>query len=364
MADETGKNMSNLRVLICTPFMLDEPKGNSVAARRLKTGLLELNAAVEVLDWPAIDKPERIRQMALQFRPDVVLLLHAWRCATAAATLRIVIDAPQVTSMRGTDLNEMLDDPATIDTLESVLDASSAIVVFRRATAEQLIAHKSAWGAKTVIIPNGVQLSSSGVCYRRRLGIPQDAFVFGAVCGLREVKRPLLVLPWICQLRKQYRNLVWMHTGLPLEDEVVGRLQAFSAEHEWVYHIDQVPHCEIDSFLRAADVFVAASRSEGMPHAVREAMLAGRPCLMSDIEGHRALAAANQEALFFGNQTEFTGAAHTLIGRPDVCASLGQAARIRIQTELALYDEARLYFQLFATLRCGKNIHGISREIA
>jgi len=359
---ETAGTSSRLRTLICTPFALHDPKGNSVAARRLQTGLTRLGALVEVLDYPAVENPELIRQMTQRFQPDVILLLHAWRCATVAGILRTLSRAPHVTSLRGTDLNEMLDDPATSGAIESVLETSAVIVVFRRVAAKRLAACKRAWAAKTVIIPNGVQLPVSNVRYRQQLGIAQDAFVFGAVCGLREVKRPLLVLPWISRLREQYHHLAWMHTGLPVENDVTETLRVFASKHSWVYHTNQIPHSEMDSFLRSADVFVAASRSEGMPHAVREAMLAGRPCLLSDIEGHRALAEANREALFFSNQTEFEEAVHALINKPELRASLGEAAQARIRRDLAESDEAQLYLQLFLALKAGRNIREIAEE--
>lgn len=51
---------------------------------------------------------------------------------------------------------------------------------------------------------------------------------------------------------------------------------------------------DVVPWLQAADLFVSASRSEGMPLAVLEALSCGCPALLSDIAPHREIAAAVQ----------------------------------------------------------------------
>ncbi len=350
MPNNSGLTGPSLRILICVPFRLSDPKGNSVAASRLRDGFHDQGASVEILDFPDIGDPDRIRAVAARFRPQVVLVLHAWRCAKAASILGSEWKTPQVVSMRGTDLNEMLDDPVTRDTLTRVLDTSAAIAVFRSAAKDRLWARKFSWRQKTVVIPNGVHLDRSNVLFRQRLGIPTDAFVFGSVCGLRQVKRPLMVLPWISRMRHHYPQIIWMHAGQPLEAEIAAQLQTSASNQDWIFHLDHIPHSEMDSFFRAMDVFLSASRSEGMPHAVREAMLSGRSCLLSDIEGHRAVADENRQALFFRSEDDFLAHARQLIEDPTFCRFLGSAAEERILREQSECTEISSYMRLFSTL--------------
>jgi glycosyltransferase involved in cell wall biosynthesis len=200
------------------------------------------------------------------------------------------------------------------------------------------------------VIANGAELPQSRVDYRERLAVPASAFVFATIAGLREVKRPLWCVPLLAQLRERHTAVYWIHAGPPIEADLIGRMRALAAQHSWIRHVGEVPHDEMDSFLRAADVVVSASRSEGMPHAAREAMLAGRALLLSDIEGHRVEAEPEREALFFGNETEFLQQATRLIGEPALCERLGTAARRRVTADLRRHDELAAYLGLFSSL--------------
>jgi glycosyltransferase involved in cell wall biosynthesis len=180
-----------------------------------------------------------------------------------------------------------------------------------------------------------------------RLALPRSTVVFMAVAGLREVKRPLWPVPLLARLREAGADLGWVHAGPAIETETAGQLEALLGKHSWLRHVDQVPHAEIDSFLRAGDVFVSASRSEGMPHAVREAMLAGRALLLSDTEGHRNLAQAEHEALFFANEDSFLRQAERLLADPTLRDRLGRAARARVLDDLRRNDELQSHLDLF-----------------
>ncbi|MBI5394769.1 MAG: glycosyltransferase family 4 protein [Verrucomicrobia bacterium] len=338
-----------MKILICIPFERSAPKGNSVAARRLAAGFEQKRNAVAILDYPAVADAAAVAAVVREFRPDVALVMHAWRCAAALRAIKCA-DVPVVASLRGTDANEMLDDPATRDELAAALSASDAIVVFHERFKERLAAMDAQWGAKTLVIANGVELPRSNMDYRQRLAIPAPAFVFATVAGLREVKRPLWPVPLLAQLRERHPAVFWVHVGPPIEADLARQMQALVAQHPWIRHVDGVPHEEMDSFLRAADVAVAASRSEGMPHAVREAMLAERALLLSDIEGHRVEAEPEREALFFGNEAEFLQQATRLIETPALRERLGDAARRRVTADLQRHDEIAAYLVLFRSL--------------
>ncbi len=62
------------------------------------------------------------------------------------------------------------------------------------------------------------------------------------------------------------------------------------------------PTTNILPFLQAADVYVSASRSEGMSNSLLEAMSCGLPALVSDIEGHQQPINAGENGFFFKSE--------------------------------------------------------------
>lgn len=330
------------------PFAEHEANGNSVAARRLARGFRARGAAVRQLGAPEVADAEAVAAAVRAFAPDVVLVLHAFRCATAFAACRATCTAPIVISLRGTDVNEMLDDPARHAVIAGQLDAAAGLVAFHTEARERLAKHRAAWAAKTEVVANGATLPPANGDERARFGIAATDVVCVAISGLRDVKQPLCVLPWLERLRADYPGLHWLHAGAPWEAPLATELQRWLARADWVHHVDHVPHDEIGRFLRTGDVFVSASRSEGMPHAVREAMLAGLPLLLSDIPGHRAVVGDAASARFFTDEASFAAGVRWLLAHPREAAAAAATARIRAEHELHAADEIGAYLRLLA----------------
>lgn len=88
-------------------------------------------------------------------------------------------------------------------------------------------------------------------------------------------------------------------------DSAVAFLQKkFGAVPDWVELLP--PRQDVGAYYRSADIFLSASRTEGMPYAVLEAAYCGLPVVLSDIAPHRELSLPqsaffppeNQKALF------------------------------------------------------------------
>ena len=50
----------------------------------------------------------------------------------------------------------------------------------------------------------------------------------------------------------------------------------------------------VNEYLQASDIYIASSKSEGLPNGVLEAMAVGLPVILSDIEQHKEIYDANQ----------------------------------------------------------------------
>ena len=61
---------------------------------------------------------------------------------------------------------------------------------------------------------------------------------------------------------------------------------------------------EVKKYLQASDYFISASKGEGLPNAVLEAMSTGIPCILSDIPPHREILDGSDLGVLFNNNNE------------------------------------------------------------
>ncbi len=341
-----------MRILICTPYGIDEPRGNSVATGRLRDGFTGHGHEVLVLDHCERADRATTAAAARLFDPQVGLVMHGWRCAGSFQAVRSVSDAPLVVSLRGTDLNEMMKDLKRRATMLEVLDRCGGITVLTPEAKGRLAEARPSLAHKVEVIPNGISLPGAGQAQSAGLPwiLPEGAIVFAGVAGIRGVKRPSWVVEGLRGLRGRGLDIRYVHAGPVLEKAEGERFLRVCREEPWVYYAGAVAHEQVPALLRRAHVFVSASRSEGMPHSVREAMLVGLPCLLSDIEGHRTLGRPGMEALFFRDRKDFMGKAVLLAGDPALRKRLGKMARTRAERRSGNGREIEGYLRFFARL--------------
>ena len=110
-----------------------------------------------------------------------------------------------------------------------------------------------------------------------------------AVGRLEPEKDPLLLVDVLAELERRSPGrfrVVWLGTGR-LERDVRDRAREQGVE-QLLELRGHVPPAEVLAALRAANVFVLTSRTEGVPQAVVEAMACGLPIVATDVGGVRA----------------------------------------------------------------------------
>lgn len=61
----------------------------------------------------------------------------------------------------------------------------------------------------------------------------------------------------------------------------------------------------VHQYLKASDIFISASKSEGLPNSVLEASMSGLPCILSNIPQHKEIFNENDnQAVFFESENE------------------------------------------------------------
>ena len=185
---------------------------------------------------------------------------------------------------------------------------------------------------EVVLIPGmGVDLSRfspAGEADRRTareaLGLPADAFVLLFAGEFSRRKNQALLIRALTRLPEDAVLL------LPGDGTLREACRALSRElglAERVFFPGQLS--EIRTALATADAFVSASRSEGLPFAVMEAMACALPCVLSDVKGHRDLLEGTEAGRLypFGDAAALAAAAETLRADPALRRALGARGR-------------------------------------
>ena len=174
---------------------------------------------------------------------------------------------------------------------------------------------------------------------RRELGLPEDAFVliFGGefserknqaflIRALRRMPEDVfLLLPGEGALWEQARQSV---RDMGLEDRV--RMPGFVTD--------------MARLCRCADGAVSASRSEGLPFFVMEAMLCGLPWALSRVKGHEDLTENGEGTYPFGDETAYLRTVAELYADPELRRRRGLAGRQRVLERHTPEKVAPLYW--------------------
>ncbi|MGA7326777.1 MAG: glycosyltransferase family 4 protein, partial [Rhodomicrobium sp.] len=108
--------------------------------------------------------------------------------------------------------------------------------------------------------------------------------------------------------------------------------------------------------LLAMDIFVLPSFNEGNSNAILEAMAAGLPVVSTRVGG-TPMQVGPEGAGFLSTPGDIEGLAtniSTLVRDPALCASLGQAMRVRAERHFDIRKIARTYAKAYSYLQEGK----------
>lgn len=204
-------------------------------------------------------------------------------------------------------------------------------------------------GKKIAPIPGvGVDFSQlerlspeSRTAFRERVGIPDDAFVLIYAAEFSRRKSQPVLIRGMAQLPERFM-LILAGNGelLPACQTLTERL-GVTNRVLFPGHVSLV-----GQWYSMADAAVSASRSEGLPFNIMEAMHAGLPIIASDVKGHRDLIVHEETGLLYP------------YGDSDACAKqvlrLAESVKLRqnlasnAQTAVEKYDIARVLPKVWA----------------
>lgn len=171
-------------------------------------------------------------------------------------------------------------------------------------------------------------VAESKEALRKRLGLPKAAFLLLYAAEFSERKRQSVLIEAMTAL-PEYAVLVLAGDG--------GQLDACKAQAQMLGLGDRVRFlghvADIAPLYRASDACVTASRSEGLPFNVMEAMRAGLPVVASRVKGHVDLIEDGVSGMLYeyDNAQDCAEKLRRLMEDPTLCQAFSSAARARIK---------------------------------
>ena len=144
-------------------------------------------------------------------------------------------------------------------------------------------------GNRLAVVQNGVNIDRIDRVIDRGPKVLQERpFSVVSVGRLIELKGPMRVLNAYMQTGDRDSNLIFIGDG-HLRAELTAEVEKFGLKKQ-VKITGLIPRDEVYARLAQADLTISASRVEGLPLAVLEAMACRCPVILSDIASHREIA--------------------------------------------------------------------------
>jgi glycosyltransferase involved in cell wall biosynthesis len=255
---------------------------------------------------------------------------------------------------------------------------SRSVAAVSQSVARHLIRDLWIRASRIVTIPNGARRRPVGQASLReelKLGTADQLAV--TVGNLYSVKGHGYLLDALGSLTERFPRL---HVAIAGRGELEDRLRARARE----LRVDERFHLlglrsDIGTLLAGADVFVMPSLSEGLPLALLEAMLAGRPIVATAVGDIPTALMGGQAGVLVppGDAGALADALAGLLSDPGQARQLGAAAAARAAEEYTIGRMLERYRALYTHALTGKPAatplppahqdprpHGIGRTIA
>lgn len=336
------------RISICA---LDSQETFSRRIHRPKTAFYTLpKKSARGLDWSWV---RRLRRLFRDVHVDVVHS-HGWGTFVYSVLAAELSGIPLIHGEHGKNFGELNENKRLKDWTQRLL----ARRLYRLVSVSEEI--RSDWvrrvlpECRTLCIPNGVDTArfypnEAGRAARRQtLGASPDTCVIGSVGRLDPIKDYSLLLRALARMGPAARTwrLVLVGDG-PLR-AVLEREARELGISDRVYLAGR--QVDVENWLRAFDVFVLPSLSEGMSNAVLEAMAVGLPVVCRDLAAHREVIEPGIHGVLLDpcDEDALAGTLTDLVASMERRRELACNARIHVQERFTLDRMISLHAELYS----------------
>ncbi len=170
---------------------------------------------------------------------------------------------------------------------------------------------------------------------RQQLGLEQDHFVFGTIGRLVKVKGHIDLLKAFLPISQRHSKARLVIIG---GGELQNDLYRFITANQMQKSVILTgPLTDAFQYLKAFDVFVLSSHSEGLPLAVLEAMIAHRPIIATDVGSTRSVIGDRGCAIRPKDIPALTTNMQRYLNTPlQELEAIGNALRHRVEQEFSI----------------------------
>lgn len=183
--------------------------------------------------------------------------------------------------------------------------------------------------------------------YRQQLGIDDSTVLFGMVGRFHPDKGQDLLLEAMSLLQHDVSDakLVLIGRGCNTENaELANLVNLFSLQQHVLLVGEQT---DIPGWLSALDIYVMASRTEGFPNALAEAMSVGVPCVATEV-GDAPVLAQTHAVFCRPDSHSLTSAMQSVLNWPaQQRQSFGAEAAAFVRNSFSIAEIEKKYYQMY-----------------
>lgn len=286
----------------------------------------------------------RLHGLLRRLRPDVVYAFQPLMCElTLAAALPLGIPVLWANRCSDVDWSAYSRALALSARIRPLLSRLCAAVVSNSEAGNSVALGQGYPAHKLHLIANGIDTRrfapapDSGPAFRKRLGIPANAFVAGIPARIDPIKDHATFLRAAAQAAGHIDGLHLLVVGRAEQGQATALRRTadalgLSARITFAGSVD-----DMTTAYNAMDACVLCSVSEGFPNALAEAMACGTPCVATRAGDAAGILGDTGDVVPVGDHAALAGALAALAALPpQERARRGRAARRRIQERYAM----------------------------
>ena len=206
-------------------------------------------------------------------------------------------------------------------------------------------------------IPNGIGPQDAvseeeRIEARKKLQLAPDEIAIVYVGSLSDKKDLSTLIRSVSETNIPKHIAVYLVGDGPLRERLQQEADSLNIKRS-IHFAGRVTFDEVRHYLAAADLFVLPSETEGLSNALLEAMMAGLPCVVSDIPGNRTLVnVADKTGITFesGDSKSLACVIKRVMSDGALRIALGTNARKRVLAEFGIQSVAERYVRLYEQL--------------